>query len=167
MERSDTYDVSIDNTDEFNLFNLSTVIDVIRGQLVQIGLKYNANDAQLELLNNILPSVKSGGVFELEEKDVKIRMQWRECGDDYSIHDQIKSNINYVVPSKKGFGILVSNLISNYEQIYSQCASFIGPIVGHDYDKYKTPYYNSETGCFAASPDFGIKIGVFIECIKN
>ena len=166
MERSCTYDVSIDNTDEFNLFNLSTVIGVIRGQLVQLGLKYNANETQLDLLSNILPGVDSKGVFEIKTDSGTLRLQWKEVGDDYSIHDQIKSNLKYVVESKKGFGILVGILRDNYEQIYKQCGTFIGPIIGADYDKYKSLCCNSETGVFAVSSDFGIKMGVFIEAVE-
>ena len=168
MERSATYDVCIENAEEFDKFNLSTVIDVIRGQLVQLGLKYDANDTQLDLLANILPTVESKGVFEVSiDSNTKLRMQWKEVGDDYSIHDQIKANLKHVVAAKKGFAFLVSNLRTNYEQIYKQCATFIGPIIGRDYDKYQTLLYNSNTGCFTVSLDFGIKMGVIIETIES
>lgn len=168
MERSNTYDISIENADEFDKFNLSTVIDVIRGQLVQLGLKYGANDTQLDLLANILPTVESKGVFEVDvDNSTKLRMQWKEVDDDYNIHDQIKANLQHVVAAKKGFGILVGNLRTNYEQIYKQCATFIGPIIGKDYDKYQTLLYNSNTGCFTVSLDFGIKMGVVIETVKT
>ena len=80
--------------------------------------------------------------------------------------NQIKSNLKYVVESKKGFGILVGILRDNYEQIYKQCGTFIGPIIGADYDKYKSLCCNSETGVFAVSSDFGIKMGVFIEAVE-
>jgi len=160
--KSSTYDADLDTTENFNKFNLSTVIGVIRGQLVQLGIAYKADNSKLDLLANIIPEAIPDGVFEVEN----LRLRWSEVNSDYDINEQIKKiPERLIVKAKEGFGILCYNLKTNYNLIYKSCDKLIISIVGSDYNKYSDFMSNNKTGEFALHPSFGVKIGVIMELV--
>lgn len=157
-----TYDADLDTTENFNKFNLSTVIGVIRGQLVQLGIAYKADNSKLDLLSNIIPESIPDGVFEVEN----LRLRWSEVDSAYDINDQIKKIPEpLILKAREGFGILCYNLKTNYNLIYKSCEKLIKSIVDSDYSKYEDFVSNSKTGEFTLHPNFGIKIGVIMELI--
>jgi hypothetical protein len=115
--KSSTYDVDLDTAENFNKFNLSTVIGVIRGQLVQLGIAYKADTSKLDLLANIIPEAIPDGVFEVEN----LRLRWSEVDSNYDINEQIKKIPEHlIIKAKEGFGILCYNLKTNYNLIYKK-----------------------------------------------